>query len=288
MRTSQDDHLAELLQHEGNYEKKIFFVGFHKTATRTISKLLKQFKVKASHNIVWMGGSRSHSLRHFNQEAFLDGEHPDFRWLDTTFPGSIFVLNTRPLQHWLKSRWKHQYVNYACFSGKEKKCRWHFSTVWHGEEDIACWVWDRDSYHNNIQNHFHDRLGDSFFILDVTAPGEEAPLQMYNIIEAFYRANGEQEKVTGLQKNKTQAVRKLKAEIKRTHISDYASNRVEFPQNPDPLGIIQNVLGDMNIPILHWDSILSSSAPPPGPPQISFCSSVINNFLDISPAQKNF
>lgn len=126
---------------------KIFFIGFNKTASRTITKLFKINGYKTQHN------SMNWDLD--NYECFSDLMYPiDFKNLYFKFPNCIFILNTRNLFDWIKSRCKH------CIFYKRN---WGYPlTIDLCEE----WIDMRDNYYEDILNFFADKV-DKLILLNI-------------------------------------------------------------------------------------------------------------------------
>ena len=107
-------------------ELKIFQVGFNKCATRTISHFLKLNGLQVAD---WMRGELAISIRNAVRDGakplaewpevnvFSDMERVNavdliegyryFRELDAAYPQAKFILNTRHMESWIKSRHKH-------------------------------------------------------------------------------------------------------------------------------------------------------------------------------------
>lgn len=98
---------------------KVFCIGPNKAGTMTLFELYSGFpgNFAPCHNTceqgdlagrMWSIESQSHisdSPIFLDHRAFMDnGDQADFEWLDLTFPGSRFVLNTRAMYDWVLSR----------------------------------------------------------------------------------------------------------------------------------------------------------------------------------------
>ena len=108
-----------------NEDTRVFCIGANKAGTASISVIYGELGFRTCHGRcddhagnkkrMWSSDSTQHDeqsplWRHYNQ--FADhGNHADYEWLDTTFPNSRFVLNTRGLQSWLLSRYDHVRTN---------------------------------------------------------------------------------------------------------------------------------------------------------------------------------
>ena len=107
---------------------KVFVIGHHKIATRSIHQL---FKIDGYKSIHWKGGRIAETMLKnmrmsqpllkglesasvYSDMEFLhdDGEffygHRLFPILDLQYPGSIFIFNTRNLDSWIKSQLAHK------------------------------------------------------------------------------------------------------------------------------------------------------------------------------------
>ena len=107
---------------------KVFVIGHHKIATRSIHQL---FKVDGYKSIHWKGGRIAETMLKnmrmsqpllkgiesasvYSDMEYLhdDGEffygHRLFPILDLQYPGSIFIFNTRNLDSWIKSQLAHK------------------------------------------------------------------------------------------------------------------------------------------------------------------------------------
>ena len=84
---------------------KVFCIGFNKTGTSSMDRLFTELGLKSFH------GYYSHipvtDPLYRDYQCFSDGDQHDFALLDRTFPGSRFIVTTRPLDDWLVSRIRH-------------------------------------------------------------------------------------------------------------------------------------------------------------------------------------
>ncbi|MFV0301095.1 MAG: glycosyl transferase family 90 [Paracoccus sp. (in: a-proteobacteria)] len=114
--------------------RKFFQIGFNKCGTTFIDRLFRLNDIPCRHwekgalaeDIAWsrlvgrtplrkwadtVAFSDMESVRHVNApiiEAFRD-----FAWLDRCFPGAVFLLNTRRVEDWIASRYRHLDGSYA-------------------------------------------------------------------------------------------------------------------------------------------------------------------------------
>jgi len=123
---------------------KIFVIGFNKTATSSIHKLFVKNKLSSQHNgDMWEVDS---------YQCFSDnGNLRNFKELDKKYENSIFILNTRKLDKWIISRFKHgkrQSEN----NNSRKNWAWPFT-----KELVFKWVNDREKHHLELLEHFKDK-----------------------------------------------------------------------------------------------------------------------------------
>ena len=102
-------------------EPRVFAIGPNKAGTTTLDETFRSMGFHTCHHTCPDGhGDRHARWDHISQKqntsnplwqlynAFSDhGDHADYKWLDATFPGSRFVLNTRAMQPWLLSSYDH-------------------------------------------------------------------------------------------------------------------------------------------------------------------------------------
>ena len=128
--------------------KKIFVIGFNKTGTSSIQKILKMYNINSIH-------STTPVLEIIDQyDAFCDGIHTNFIDYFNKYPNSLFILNTRPLGKWLISRYKHakgrNYIKSWC---------WPITT-----ERTNKWINDRQQHYKNVFNFFKKRPHQLFVV----------------------------------------------------------------------------------------------------------------------------
>ena len=139
---------------------KVFCIGFNKTGTFTYKSILQQCMLKTCHNTLWQQWTENHDIEALNKyDAYTDGQMKDFEWLDKTFPGSKFILNTRPLKDWLLSRHCHVEKN-------KLNPNYHGGWLDNSHKAIQNWIKLRHDYHTKVLNYFQNRNND-FVILDL-------------------------------------------------------------------------------------------------------------------------
>ena len=90
-----------------NFESKIFFIGYNKTATSTIHQLFKRNTIKSAHSRHW----RVNQFQIFSDTGDILDPKVKFNYENylNHYSQSICVLNTRSLDGWLYSRCRHYY-----------------------------------------------------------------------------------------------------------------------------------------------------------------------------------
>ena len=148
---------------------KVFCVGFSKTGTTTLHSILgDQLSYRSAHKPGWTDWSITKNRPRLDQfEAFSDGECASIRNLDDLYPEALFVLNTRPLKHWVLSR--HKAVERSRLA-----VRWALTKYvplgfvariinrWvldDRERAVMRWIRIRNSYHEHVIRYFSDREG---------------------------------------------------------------------------------------------------------------------------------
>ena len=172
--------------------KKIFFIGYNKTATSSIHSLflslgykcthcaykwdLERFQVfsdtgsvpfiKFNNNFIYNGnGNYNTQNKVTNFEVFIE--------LYNQYPNAIYVLNTRSLKKWLISRYKHG------FARNNGNPNW----AWPIDEKLTIkWINDREKYYNNIINFFSNKI-EQLIIINIEKPFWQKELLSFLSIE---------------------------------------------------------------------------------------------------------
>jgi hypothetical protein len=140
-----------------NFDTKVFFIGYNKTATSTINKIFQLNGFKSIHNPNW----RHINIKNF--QIFSDTGSvciPNFNIEEAfhKYPNSIFVLNTRSLDTWLRSRCRHYY-----WRGKFKKRNMGYPIT---SKIIEEWIICRRAYYSNVLDFFQNKK-DRFLIVNI-------------------------------------------------------------------------------------------------------------------------
>lgn len=161
---------------------KIFQIGFNKCGTTSLCQMFIESGLKSIH---WDGGNiakKIHSNIKQNKppldgvdgyDCYTDIENINtnsfplidyYELLDKTYPNSLFILNTRPLDNWIKSRLNHQGGEYANTFKK-------VLGVDTNEELVKIWTEQWTEHHNKVIEYFKNR--DNFIIFDIETEGDK-------------------------------------------------------------------------------------------------------------------
>jgi hypothetical protein len=128
-----------------NY-KKIFVIGFNKCGTTSLHHLFISLKFKSIHG----RRNKADPYNYFpvlnKYDAFSDGDHlvANFQKYYNIYQNSLFILNTRSMTSWIKSRLKHII---------HKK-----SNNWEPNKKIIYeWIIHREEHYNRVVNFFIDK-----------------------------------------------------------------------------------------------------------------------------------
>lgn len=148
---------------------KVFCVGFSKTGTTTLHRILgDQLSYRSAHKPGWTDWSITRNRSQLDRfEAFTDGECAAIRNLDDLYPEALFVLNTRPLKHWVLSRHKAversrtgvrwALTKYVPLGFVARIINWW--VLDNRERAVMRWIRIRNSYHEHVIRYFSDRGG---------------------------------------------------------------------------------------------------------------------------------
>jgi hypothetical protein len=136
--------------------RKIFAIGFNKTATTSIDRVFADAGLHANHSTRWRSSSAWRD--HLGYQAFSDGPPDDFRMLDRRFPRALFILNTRDLDAWMDSRIEH--IRHLTTRGTHvDQPGWSLAPA-----SLDSWVRNRNAHHLAVLDHFRDRPQDLLVI----------------------------------------------------------------------------------------------------------------------------
>ena len=131
-----------------NYNKeetKIFVIGFNKVGTTSHDALFKNLGINSVHNV--------HLYPILNviddYQAFTDGDHIEvYKQYYERYPNSLFILNTRSIEAWLISRYKH-----AKQHNFDPNC-WCWPLSYETTEQ---WVKDREKHYKDVFEFFKNK-----------------------------------------------------------------------------------------------------------------------------------
>ena len=137
---------------------KIFCIGFNKTGTSSMHQLFLELGLRSYH------GYYSHfpvmDPIYGQFQCFSDGDQHPFELLDRTYPGSRFIVTTRPLDDWLVSRIRH--IEERRRIGATGPMRMEYDAD--PEAAVRKWVRCRLDYHQRVVTYFAQRPGDLLVI----------------------------------------------------------------------------------------------------------------------------
>ena len=155
---------------------KVFCVGFNKTGTVTLDSIFcDQLSYRSTHTPGWTDWTviqDRHRLDRF--DAFSDGACASIKNLDELYPEALFILNTRPLKHWVLSRHKAvERSKRATYWALTKYVplgllariinRWVLDN---SDRAVIRWIRIRNSYHEHVIHYFEDRT-EKLLILNI-------------------------------------------------------------------------------------------------------------------------
>jgi hypothetical protein len=86
-----------------------------------------------------------------------------WKLLDAQYPGSKFILNTRDIEGWIRSR----KIHYGQYGGLLKRLADHYKT-----DDLeGLWVRQRERHHNEVIKYFSER--DDLLVFDIEKDSTE-------------------------------------------------------------------------------------------------------------------
>ena len=150
---------------------KIFCIGLNKTGTSSIHKALKILGFNSVHHIESGGKSIKDIIKNNydnnkdilmgieNYQAFSDWSHPStnilFKEFDKQYPNSKFILNTRDVEGWIKSREKHlqRTPNLKKLQKQNPNNKWL-------KMDKDIWREEFQEHHNGVREYFAQRPQD--------------------------------------------------------------------------------------------------------------------------------
>ncbi len=145
--------LRVFLNKVGIRNKKVFVVGFNKSASTSLHALFESLGYPSFHGVEWRTHDDLMLLRKY--DCFSDSEPRDLSELDRLFPGSKFILNLRDLRSWIYSRLAHIERGKKADINYKTHPRWDTT-----EEAIKEWIKRRNAHHLFVLSYFSDRPSD--------------------------------------------------------------------------------------------------------------------------------
>jgi len=156
--------------------RKIFIIGFNKTATRSLSQIMRH------NNYVTLHGGGAAACQQFKKnikknkpiltgytkyDCYSDNEvliH-NFKLLDKQYPKSIFILNIRNINDWVCSRLNHMLRRGGAFGYiKYYRALYNLDDL-SNKKIIQHWINDNNTHYNNAVTYFKNRP--KFMIYDI-------------------------------------------------------------------------------------------------------------------------
>lgn len=129
--------------------RKIFVIGLNKTATSTFHQLFVANNLKSQHGGISKPLLKGDLIKwHLKTyDGFADHAYKNnFKKIYIQYPDAIYILNTRPLDKWLISRFKH---------GIRRKNSYYPCTI----KKCKRFINHRKKYYNEILEFFKDKPG---------------------------------------------------------------------------------------------------------------------------------
>lgn len=160
----------------------VFAIGFNKTGTKSLTQLFRDEKIPSVHhdrgalaqkmlNNVRLGKRilNGYDKRYiaFSDFTYLDYEtviegNEYFREMYLDYPGSFFILNTRPTQNWLESRARHKNGNFM-------KRYMNILGITDQSEMFEWWSQQKQLHEEAVRKFFEDKPS-QFVEIDIEKP----------------------------------------------------------------------------------------------------------------------
>jgi hypothetical protein len=161
---------------EGDFcmREKVFGIGISRTGTTSLTEALRTLGYKAVHCPLTLLTLKNRSLR-LNEEiarrydALTDTPVARmYRELDEAFPGSKFILTTRPVESWLGSvrRMRPSFALLALLPKVRQLARDMANTTSFSDERVLAQAYAR--HHRAVLDYFGVRLGKDLLVFDAS------------------------------------------------------------------------------------------------------------------------
>ena len=210
--------------------RKVFAIGFNKTATSSIHTVFQKLGMLSAHNIKWRETNRTFVFLKY--EGFTDGAPDDFTVLDRRFKGSKFILNTRDLDEWIDSRLEH--IKLAIAENRNE-----LTPVWDLTDDaVKHWVAQRNMMHLKVLDHFKDRPDDLLVLNYIREPEPGLKIAKFlgkrRVVSKQYRRSTQKTREAGALRNKERIHRCL---IELGVPAQYWKTDLHCPMGEEPANV---------------------------------------------------
>ena len=155
--------------------QKVFGIGISRTGTTSLTEALRILGYRAVHCPLSIVKFNGHGLQLSTSvveryDAFTDSPVARmYRELDSAYPGSKFVLTTRPVERWLASvrRMRPSFVLLEALPKVRQLAREMCGTTSFFNEPALRNAFEKHS--RDVCEYFGQRLGQDFLVLDVAA-----------------------------------------------------------------------------------------------------------------------
>lgn len=138
--------------------RKVFCIGFNKTGTSSLHNYFLHHNMTSLHNMIWQEATHyleDQALKNFLSEfqAFSDGEMANVERIVDLYPDAVYIVNTRELYSWLRSRIKWVFRNHP------KKANGPMAQEYNrlGHAAIPIWIDRRNAYYAKLETVFAKR-----------------------------------------------------------------------------------------------------------------------------------
>lgn len=155
-------------------KNKFFAIGYNKTASTTLHELFTKNNIKSRHVFAYNDVAANPEVNFFSDiDAFSIEKAVNYRQLYIDHPNALFILNTRSLNGWLKSKMTHNYWIHCRQTAKKladskyklKNLKHYFQEIEPYEYAVKL-IRHRISEYKKIIQFFKDKK-DHFMILDI-------------------------------------------------------------------------------------------------------------------------
>jgi hypothetical protein len=177
---------------------KVFCIGCHKAGTTTLHAFALAHGYTSLHGVTWSkpdvpllgthdffsdGGGHFWSDRCDEDESYW-GDFHNLTYLHSYYPGSRFILQTRPLASWLVSKCLHAgWTDETVIEPDDRTKLVHDDWCYKSRLTIKEWIKARNRYHAKALAFFEKRDKGNLCIVDVCTDTQSAAA----VLKAFLR-----------------------------------------------------------------------------------------------------